>query len=267
MNDSLGDRMKQQYEDRARFMLPRRTWTIIRVDGKAFHTFTRNCDKPYDLKLMEAMDNTAKAMCEEIQGAKFAYVQSDEISVLLTDFAGPQTNAWFDGNVQKMASISAAIATREFNKQRLDQYPFMAAENRGYAMFDARVFSIPDPVEVENYFIWRQQDASRNSVQMAARAQFSHNECENMDCNKLQDMLMTKGINWNNYISGCKRGRGIVKETYMACHAPAPVGYKNEPVERTHWVAMNGLTQNSETPIFTQERGWLRKQIPRMYQE
>jgi tRNA(His) guanylyltransferase len=114
--DSLGDRMKGQYEDRARFMLPRRTYTIIRCDGKSFHTFTRHCEKPNDAALAGAMDVAASALCREAQGAKLAYVQSDEISVLLTDFALPTTDAWFDGNVQKMVSVAASVVTEAFNR-------------------------------------------------------------------------------------------------------------------------------------------------------
>ncbi len=85
--DSLGDRMKGQYEDRTRIMLPRRTYTILRADGKAFHTFTRRCEKPYDRRLVEAFDTAMLELCREAQGSCFGYVQSDEISVLLTDFA------------------------------------------------------------------------------------------------------------------------------------------------------------------------------------
>src|SRR6185503_13990478 len=107
MNNSLGDRMKRQYEDRTRVMLPRRTYTIIRVDGKAFHTFTRHCEKPNDKALAHALDGAARRLCEEAQGAQLAYLQSDEISVLLTDFMLPTTDAWFDGNLQKIVSVSA----------------------------------------------------------------------------------------------------------------------------------------------------------------
>ena len=174
MKDELGDRMKSQYEDRTRFFLPRRTYTIIRVDGKAFHTLTKNFKRPFDRTLMDMMDATAKALCKEIQGSCFAYTQSDEISVLLTDFEKITTCAWFDGNIQKMVSVAAACATMAFNEELMRR----GLANNHKAMFDARVFTIPDAVEVENYFVWRQNDASRNSVQMAARAAYSHKELE-----------------------------------------------------------------------------------------
>ena len=218
MKDELGDRMKNQYEDRTRAFLPRRTYTIIRVDGKAFHTLTKGYKKPFDASLMRMMDDTAKALCKEIQGTCFAYVQSDEISILLTDFTKITTNAWFDGNIQKMASIAAACATANFNKQlylRGNSSP-LNPPSIPTAMFDARVFTIPDTVEVENYFIWRQNDATRNSIQMAARSVYSHKECDGKNTSELQEMLHQKGINWNDYTSGEKRGRVILKrETEM----------------------------------------------------
>ncbi len=145
MNDSLGDRMKNQYEDRTRWMLPRRTWTIIRCDGKAFYSFTRGCMKPFDPALNYAMVEGTLRLVREAQGAKFAYLQSDEISVVLTDFDRIETQAWFDGNAQKMVSVAASLVTAGFN----------LVYGEPSATFDARVFTIPDPVEVENYFYMR----------------------------------------------------------------------------------------------------------------
>jgi len=277
MHDELGDRMKQSYEDRTRFLLPRRTYTIIRVDGKAFHTFTKGFKRPYDGDLMTMMDNTAIALCEAIQGSVLAYTQSDEISVLLTDFAKPSTNAWFDGNVQKQCSIAAACATMAFNNQMLKNsfskdndhemktdVLAILADCFKMAMFDARVFTIPDPVEVENYLIWRQNDASRNSVQMAARAVYSHKALEGKGIPELHELLHQKGINWNDYTSGEKRGRAIVRRQY-------PVDIKHghggalpeEPltVMRNKWVSLSGGT-NEETPLFTRDRSFLRNLIP-----
>src|SRR5579871_2024133 len=104
--DPLGERIKENYENRTRMSVPRRTYTIIRLDGKAFHTYTKGFARPFDQLLMNVMDRTAAKLCESIQGAKLAYVQSDEISILLTDFETEQTDAWYDGNIQKIASIS-----------------------------------------------------------------------------------------------------------------------------------------------------------------
>jgi tRNA(His) guanylyltransferase len=266
MHDELGNRLKNQYEDRTRYFLPRRTYTIIRIDGKAFHTFAKHCEKPFDKDLMALMDTTARALCKEIQGAKFAYVQSDEISILLTDFETIHTDAWFDGNIQKIVSVAASLATARFNEElqllaesqsgTKDRFDLSARP----AMFDARVFTIPDPTEVDNYFRWRQQDAVRNSIQMAARAAFTHSQCMGKNCDELQEMLFTaKNINWSEYSAGEKNGRVVIKEAYLA----PMIHRKDGPpgnVARTRWVAQGA-------PIFTQDTAFLKTKIPVMSQE
>lgn len=210
MIDSLGNRMKANYENRTRFFVPRRTYTVIRVDGRAFHTFTRGCERPFDTRLIAAMDATALFLCREIDGAKCAYVQSDEISVVLTDFDRLETQAWFDGNIQKIASLRASLATAAFNAA-IDPRP---ASVEAMAQFDSRVFTIPDREEVVNYFVWRQLDATRNSIQMAASAHFSQARLHGKTCDELQEMLFAeKAVNWNDYPDGCKRGRMAVRKT------------------------------------------------------
>lgn len=233
--DALGTRIKLQYEMRTRYFLPRRTYTIIRCDGRAFHSFTSHCERPFDSLLAAAMDSVAEHLCLEIQGADLAYVQSDEISILLTDFARPNTDAWFDGNIQKMASVAASAATALFNQ--VYQHPCHRA-----AQFDARVFTIPDPVEVENYFIWRQQDATRNSIQMAAQTLFPQKELHGKNTSEQQEMLFQEGVNWNDYPPRFKRG--------------AVVRY-----DGTEWLI------DREPPVFTQERTYLRQLIPQHSKE
>jgi len=200
--DPLGDRMKQ-YEAATRYLLPRRTYTVIRVDGRAFHSYLRTAVKPYDTEFMGHMDAVAVALCEEISGSVFAYVQSDEISVLATDFAAAGTQPWFGGVLAKVTSVSAAVATLELAKLRAPG-----------ATFDSRAFTMADPAEVANYFIWRQRDCVRNSITMAAQAQFSHTRLHGVNTSQMQELLWSeKGINWNDYPGGCKRGRLVVKRS------------------------------------------------------
>ena len=224
--DDLGNRMKTFYEEIPKTKLMRRTPVIIRIDGKAFHTFTRGFKRPFDDVLIKTMQETAKYLCENIQGCQLAYTQSDEISLLLIDYQRFETSAWFDYEVQKMCSISASMATMYFNKvfsevvtdyfdgedEEDEKYDFALAEAREKgAMFDARVFNIPRE-EVTNYFYWRQLDASRNSIQMVGQANFSHKELQYKSCNDIQDMLMTqKGINWNDFPTYQKRGSCVVR--------------------------------------------------------
>lgn len=234
-NDPIGDRMKNQYENRTRYFLPRRTYTIIRVDGKAFHTLTRSAARPYDVQFVQAMDETAEYMCKEIAGSVMAYVQSDEISILLTDFAKPLTEAWFDGNIQKMVSVSAALATARFNQTNF----MIGRAERPMATFDSRVFTIPDRTEVENYFIWRQKDAERNSIQMLAQSLYSHKELHGKNCADLQDLIHAKNDNWNNHPTRYKRG-GYVRYVYDEG-------------------SIHGQWKTIECPIFTSPEG--RKQL------
>lgn len=283
MKDSLGDRMKSNYEDRYRISLPRRTNIIIRIDGKAFHSYTRGLERPFDQGLSDDMDETTRFLCENIQGAKMGYVQSDEISILITDYDDLSTNAWFDNNLQKMCSIAASLATCKFNELRLKRNlkimedirspdeVFLNWDKQKFAQFDARVFVIPEAEEVVNYFIWRQQDATRNSISMAAQSMFSHKALQKKSTSDMQDMMMLeKGVNWNNYPTRFKRGTSVVRRTDLykrlkgaknageivppedAINAKQAVGIlgdqsKYDLYERSSWKIV-------ETPIFTQER-------------
>lgn len=251
MRDPLGDRMKGQYENRTRYYLPRRTYTIIRLDGKSFHTLTRGMTRPYDHNVMDAMDHATLRLCETVEGVAFAYTQSDEISLLLTDFGSPTTQAWFDGNIQKLASVSASIATAHFN----EVFP---VDKLGY--FDSRVFTIPDFIEVYNYFVWRQEDAIRNSISGAAQAFFSPKDLHGKKCHQMLQMLHEAGFPWEAYPTDFRHGRFFESATVRA-----DVTYKDkrtgeekvmQNVVRTVWKSAE------ELPRFTSNPQWLRDRIP-----
>ena len=228
VHDDLGTRMKEFYEQVPKTRLVRRMPVAIRIDGKAFHTFTKGFQKPFDEVLIKTMQETTKYLCENIQGCVFGYTQSDEITLILVDYKKLDTSAWFDYEVQKLCSISASMTTMAFNKffyENVRKFSFNRTEapardkllntyldaiKKG-AMFDARCFNIPKE-EVTNLIYWRQLDASRNSIQMVGQANFSHNELQNKSCNDIQDMLMLqKNINWNDFPTYQKRGSCIVK--------------------------------------------------------
>lgn len=224
MKDNLGNRMKEYYENTYRLRLTRRTPVILRIDGRAFHTFTKGFDRPYDMPFQIAMWKTAKYLCENIQGAKFAYEQSDEISILLIDYDKLTTSAWFDNNIQKMVSVASSMATMAFNqaffsetlqaykKGFCDEEKYERYQNKFFtATFDARVFNIPES-EVCNYFIWRQIDATKNSISTLGRVYFSDRELHGLNRNQVQDLLMTKKINWNNSPTFFKRGICVEKK-------------------------------------------------------
>ena len=188
----LGDRMKR-YENIPRIHLTPRMPCIIRADGKAFHTYTKGFKRPWDESIRNAMSEAACALVEDIQGAEFAYYQSDEISVLLNDYKRFTSQSWFDKSVQKMVSVAASIATAAFNRAMWKD-PLAPSVNK-MAYFDARVFVLPRE-EVNNYFWWRQMDAIRNSVSGLAQANFSHKELQGCSVNKMLGMLERKGISW-----------------------------------------------------------------------
>lgn len=220
-NTPLDERMKR-YEHATRVYLPRRTYTLMRLDGRAFHTYLRGAEKPFDHRFMEDMDRVAMRLVEEIQGAKLAYVQSDEISLLLADFEDLRSEPWFGGNLHKMISVSAGLASSYLGQLRHFHI--------GTPHFDCRVWTMTDPVEVANYFIWRQRDAVRNSIQMVGQTYFSHKQLDRKSVNDIQEMLFKEWeVNWNDFPVGCKRGRLIFD---IPDEGVAPIGaphFKAEP--------------------------------------
>lgn len=219
-NDSLGNRMKK-YESTTKLQLLGRTPVIIRIDGKAFHTFAkritnfdadmREQNTPFSGVMHNLMVETTRALVANIQNCVFGYTQSDEISLLLRDWDTLETQQWFGGSHQKMVSISSSLATAAFNF-RATKAGFEQTTFNDIAMFDSRVYNLPKE-EVTNYFIWRQQDASRNSVQMLGHHHFSQKQMHGKSNSEVQDMLMLeKGINWNDLPTWMKRGTCVTSD-------------------------------------------------------
>ena len=263
--DSLGDRMKQ-YEYVTRNYLTRKLPVIIRCDGKAFHSFTRGLNKPFDDIFVRSMQDTMKYLCENVQGCVLGYTQSDEITLLLTDYDTLTTDAWFGYGVQKMCSVAASMATIAFSRAFLENvwhyiedtmdtndrdvtYEAILTDKFSTAMFDARCFNIPEE-EVINCFIWRQQDATRNAIQMLGQCNFSHKELHGKSCNDIQDMLMLqKGINFNDMPTEFKRGVCCVKNR-VVCEPYGNRMLVNNAGEG-QWVLDKNI------PIFTQDRDYI----------
>ena len=222
VNDELGKRMKR-YESIPQISLMRRTPVAIRIDGKAFHTFTKHLHKPWDNLFQGAMQDTMKYLCENIQNCVFGYQQSDEITLILTDYETLTTDAWFGYEVQKLCSISASMATMKFNKALDDQLSkhieylltintgkenwlygeeedYVNAVNRAVlkgAMFDARCFNIPKE-EVTNLVYWRQLDAMRNSVLSLGQVYYSERQLHGASCEVIKEMLRQDNIDWDD---------------------------------------------------------------------
>lgn len=224
VKESLEERMKTYYEAIPKNKLMRRTPVIIRLDGKAFHTFTRGFDKPFDAILMKTMQDTMKDLCANIQGCVLGYTQSDEITLVLVDYQKIDSGAWFDYEIQKMTSVSAAMATLYFNKwfaYNCAEYTETDEDFKRYArkintaLFDSRVFNIPKE-EVANCIFWRQLDAERNSILMVGQSQFSPKELHKKTCKDIVTMLEEqKGIVWGNLPTDRKRGSCCIKKLFF----------------------------------------------------
>lgn len=232
--DNLGTRMKTFYEQVSKTRLVRRMPVAIRLDGKAFHTFTRGMNKPFDAVLIKSMQQTMMYLCNNIQGCVFGYTQSDEITLILIDYQTLESSAWFDYEVQKLCSVAASMATLQFNRvfrmnvktwEREHHDLVMTSDHDAAyaerledkidigAMFDARCFNIPKE-EVCNLVYWRQLDAMRNSVQMVGQANFSHKELQGKSCAMIRDMLQDKdGVkSWEEYSIMEQRGTAAYKD-------------------------------------------------------
>lgn len=267
--DSLGDRMKR-YEAVSKTSLVSRMPVILRIDGCHFHTFTKGFVKPFDEVMMKSMQDTMKYLCENIQGCVLGYTQSDEITLVLVDYQNLNSSAWFDNEVQKMCSVAASMAGMKFNQAFKENYQlaysideindktidfetynshqalrsiYERAITRG-AYFDCRAFNVPKE-DVCNCLLWRQQDATRNSIQSLAQANFSHKELQSLSCNKLQDKLfIEKGINWNDLPIEEKRGVCCVKSYFT-----------QDGKQRSKWVI------DYDIPIFSQNRDYIERLI------
>lgn len=244
------DKRMKEYERASKGYLSKRTPVLIRVDGRAFHTFTRGFSKPYDKVLNKSMQDTMKYLCKNVQGCVLGYTQSDEITLVLVDYDDIKKSSWLDYEVQKICSIVASMTTMQFNKvfrNNIEEYSqlrecfggqlliYKRAEEMG-AMFDARCFNVPEN-DVCNAIIWRQRDAEKNSISSLGQAYFTDKELHGKKGNEVQDMLMEKfKVNWNDVETKFKRGSACIKT-------------------ETGWFVDN------EMPILTKDRAYVESRV------
>lgn len=236
IHDDLGTRMKE-YEKVSRNFLVRRVPVAIRIDGQHFHSFCKGFKRPFDTIFTNAMNTTMIELCKNIQGCVFGYVQSDEITLILQDYATIKTDAWFEYNVQKLTSISASMTTLYFNRAidnelssyinyLLEAYPhnekwppededkYVDKINNQWlkgATFDSRAFNIPKD-EVVNLVYWRQLDAIRNSIQACGQSMYSHKQLEGKSCAMIKEMLAADGKPWEDLPIAFQRGRACYRD-------------------------------------------------------
>lgn len=199
---NLAGRIKR-YESVSHYGLTARTPVMIRVDGRAFHSYTKGMHRPFDSDLMTAMVYAAKRVAEDMQGFKAAYIQSDEVSFCITDYDKLDTQGWFDYDLQKIVSISAALMTAHFNEMSI---------SKRLATFDSRAFNIPAS-DVVNAFVWRAKDWERNSLQMYSRANFSHKQLHGKGRSDMHEMLHCIGKNWATDLTPKEKNGTFLRNT------------------------------------------------------
>ena len=229
---TLPERMKE-HEGISKTTLEHKVPVIVRIDGRAFHTYTRLFVKPFDIELSTAMQDTTMYLCRSIPGCVFGYTQSDEISLVLTDYKNADTSSWFDYEVQKLCSVIASMATAYFNTSIGKLRSDLSNNLENLATFDARVFNLP-VYEVNNYFIWRQRDAIRNSIATYAQSFFSQKELNGKSSKDMLDMLKEQGRAWDSLSHSLRYGLVAYKQL-------------NEGDIRARWHF------SEETPLFEED--------------
>jgi len=250
MKSSLGDRIKNNYEQAYKTYLPWRMPVIIRIDGKNFHSYTKRigAKTPFDETFMKHMQWLASELCKEIATTVFAYGQSDEISLLLQPYKKLDSEPYFRNEVQKIVSVAAGTASAIFSRF----YDVPAIESNP-AVFDARCFVLPE-AEVVNYFIWRQQDATTNSISMVAQSKFSHKELHGKNGKQMQEMMFQKdGTNWDKLPIYKKRGYAVYKKVgpYEGVEGDKKILYS--------WAVHPEWMIDTKIPIFSKRRSFIDK--------
>lgn len=238
----------KQYQKEYDYRLPKKSYTILQLDGRAFHTFTKGMEEPFDDRLIESMNAVAIAVLTEVSNAKFAYVQSDEINILVTDFDTETTQAYFSNRIQKVTSISSSVASATMSRL----YP-----EKNLALFDARFFAVPDKHAAEEFFLWRQVDAIKNSIQSVGQSVFTEKELFQKKGTDIKEMLKEAGIPWEAFSLEKRQGRIVKKEEQEAV-----ISYVHKRTLKTHTV--NAITSSwvaSEAPSFS-ETNFLEELIP-----
>lgn len=239
----LNKRMKQ-YEKSSRHTLPYRMPVIVRVDGRSFHSFTNLLDDPFCNDLADTMGYSAKKLAQDVSGAVFAYTQSDEINLLITPYTSLNFEPYFGNRVQKLTSTTASCVTAVFNQK----WERLRPDYDNLAQFDARTFILPKE-EVCNYFIWRQKDAKRNSIQTLGRKYFSHSEMQGLSNDEVQEKLwQEKNVNWADLSDRFKNGQAVYQQEQEEA---VEVDGATKVVKRTPW------TIDKSPPVFTSDRKYI----------
>jgi tRNA(His) guanylyltransferase len=245
-NDSLGDRIKSYESSTTTNKLFHTLPIICRLDGCSFHTFTRGLKRPYDERLSRCMIETTKYLCK-LTSAKIGYTQSDEITLVLNSDKH-ETQVYFDAKLFKISSVLASKCSVYFNQMIQQEIPEKA---KLLPAFDCRVFNVPSKEEALNTLIWREQDATRNSVSMAAQSFYSHRELHGKSSSEMQEMIFQKGMNWNDYPVFFKRGTYIQRKMVESTLSFKDIPEKHNAKSNPDLLVKRSVYQELDIPILS----------------
>jgi tRNA(His) 5'-end guanylyltransferase len=248
--DDFGNRMKvYEASETARYFMPLLP-VYARIDGRCFSAFTEGLHRPFDIRITRAMIDTTKYLVKQTN-ARLGYTQSDEIS-LVWQQDHYNSEIFFNGKIHKMCSLLASLASVKFYSLCMRDPELSERANRSLPVFDCRIFQLPNRTEAANAFVWREKDATKNAVSMAARTLYSHKELLGKGSSQMQEMIFQKGINFNDYPAFFKRGtfvRRISEQRTLTLEELATIPEKHRPVPD------QPVTRSSiieiEMPVFT----------------
>lgn len=239
--DALGDRCKRfEMAEAGRRALPGIP-LIARLDGRAFHTFTRGLARPWDDRFGQCMVETTRTLVDDLR-VLVGYTQSDEITLLWWVPAQGPSHYPFDGRFQKIASVAAGLASAAFARLAAERLP---EKSDAIPCFDARVWQVPTREDALDVFVWREDDATKNSLSMAARAQYGHGELHGKSGAELHELLHARGVNWNNYPARYKRGVYVRRERYARAFTAAELAR----IPEAHRPASDAVVMRSEVRV------------------
>ena len=255
--DQLGDRMKGLENVESARRLNVKLPVYVRIDGRGFSKFTKDMKRPFDVRMSECMVETTRYLVDKTH-ARIGLTQSDEISlVYMASDEKEESDIFFNGRIQKIASVLAGMTTIAFVMEVLKRSDFAHYAER-MPHFDARVFQLPDTMEAANAFLWRERDAKKNSVSMACRAHFSHRAMDFKSATEMIAMLAEKGVDFDDYPQFFKRGTWLRRERFereFTAEELARIPEKHRPLPGT-------LVERSEVrPLFIEDFGAVQNRV------
>lgn len=239
--DGIGERCKSYEVAEGARRAMRGIPLLSRLDGRAFHTFTRDLARPYDPGFSTAMIETTRFLVREMN-ALVGYTQSDEITLAWFESSQSASDYEFAGRFQKLTSVLAGMASTRFYQLVLEHLP---SKRGATPHFDCRVWQVPTLADAAEVFVWREDDATKNSITMAAQAHYSDAELDEKSSGMKQELLWQKGINWNDYPPFFKRGTYLQRRTFERTLSPE----ERDRIPEVHRPPVGAMFARSEVVV------------------